>query len=207
MAHMDQVKLVIVGDGTVGKTLLISYVKDRFPAEYVPTVFDNYNAQVCVDGGAVQLGLWDTAGQEDYDRLRPLSYPNTDAFLVCFSVVSPPSCDNVRDKWVPELRYHAPRDVPVILVGTKADLRDDKGTCARLAEKRQRPVTREEGEALAHEVGAAAYLECSALTQVGLKDVYEEAVRAARRGRAEERSAAGRKHHFRCSIMRHAYSR
>merc|ERR1719488_385954 len=133
MAHMDQVKLVIVGDGTVGKTLLISYVKDRFPAEYVPTVFDNYNAQVCVDGGAVQLGLWDTAGQEDYDRLRPLSYPNTDAFLVCFSVVSPPSCDNVRDKWVPELRYHAPRDVPVILVGTKADLRDDKGPCARRA--------------------------------------------------------------------------
>jgi Ras-related C3 botulinum toxin substrate 1 len=51
-----------------------------------------------VDGKPISLGLWDTAGQEDYDRLRPLSYPQTDVFLVCFSIVSPPSYDNVLSK-------------------------------------------------------------------------------------------------------------
>jgi GTPase SAR1 family protein len=51
-----------------------------------------------VDGKTISLGLWDTAGQEDYDRLRPLSYPQTDVFLICFSLVSPPSYENVRTK-------------------------------------------------------------------------------------------------------------
>ena len=79
-------KLVIVGDGACGKTcLLIVFSKDQFPEVYVPTVFDSYSATVMTGGRPVNLGLWDTAGQEDYDRLRPLSYPQTDVFLICFS--------------------------------------------------------------------------------------------------------------------------
>ena len=78
--------------------LLSSYTQDRFPTEYVPTVFDNYSATVKVDGRMVTLGLWDTAGQEEYNRLRPLAYPNCDVFLIVFSVVEPSSFVNARKK-------------------------------------------------------------------------------------------------------------
>lgn len=75
----------------------------------------------------VELALWDTAGQEDYDRLRPLSYPDTDVILMCFSVDSPDSLENIPEKWTPEVKHFCP-NVPIILVGNKKDLRNDPAT-------------------------------------------------------------------------------
>ena len=176
---MQTLKCVVVGDGAVGKTcLLISYTTNQFPADYVPTVFDNYAVTVMIGDEPYTLGLFDTAGQEDYDRLRPLSYPSTDVFLVCFSVISPPSFENVKEKWFPEVHHHCP-GVPCLVVGTQIDLRDDKVIIEKLQRQRLRPITSEQGSRLARELKAVKYVECSALIQRGLKNVFDEAIVAA----------------------------
>eukprot|EP00005_Dracoamoeba_jomungandri_P005664 CAMPEP_0174251390 /NCGR_PEP_ID=MMETSP0439-20130205/1225_1 /TAXON_ID=0 /ORGANISM="Stereomyxa ramosa, Strain Chinc5" /LENGTH=198 /DNA_ID=CAMNT_0015331683 /DNA_START=72 /DNA_END=668 /DNA_ORIENTATION=+ len=176
MSDVQEVKCVVVGDGAVGKTcMLISYTENKFPTEYVPTVFDNYEAQILVEGQEVKFSLWDTAGQEGYARIRTLSYPKTDIFLLCFSLVNPYSFENVKETWKPELNHHCPH-VPIILVGTKIDLRDDPKTIGELQKNGQQPVTPEQGQRLAQEIGAIKYLECSALTKKGLKNVFDNAL-------------------------------
>ncbi|EMP26551.1 Ubiquitin-like modifier-activating enzyme 1 [Chelonia mydas] len=179
-------KLVIVGDGACGKTcLLIVFSKDQFPEVYVPTVFENYVADIEVDSKQVELALWDTAGQEDYDRLRPLSYPDTDVILMCFSIDSPDSLENIPEKWTPEVKHFCP-NVPIILVGNKKDLRNDEHTRRELAKMKQEPVKPEEGRDMANRISAFGYLECSAKTKDGVREVFEMATRAAlqaKRGR------------------------
>jgi Ras-related C3 botulinum toxin substrate 1 len=155
----------------------MAYSTNKIPEDYIPTVFDNYHCYVRVDENVVNLQLWDTAGQEDYDRLRPLSYPQTDVFLICFSVVSPSSFENVTSKWCPEIKHHCP-DAPILLIGTKIDLREDKEALQALADSSHSPIKREQGQKLANKIRAVKYLECSALTQRGLKQVFDESVRA-----------------------------
>ncbi|KAK5577825.1 hypothetical protein RB653_002773 [Dictyostelium firmibasis] len=175
---MQNIKCVIVGDGSVGKTcMLISYTTNGFPSEYIPTVFDNYCANLMLDGKPYSIGLWDTAGQEDYDRLRPLSYPYTDVFLICFSIISSASLENVTTKWYPEITHHAP-GVPIILVGTKQDIRNDKESIGKLRERNIELVPYEKGLQKAKEINAI-YLEASALTQIGLKNVFDQCIRSA----------------------------
>jgi len=175
-----RIKLVVVGDGAVGKTcLLISFATGEFPVEYVPTVFENYSAKMKINDKAVFLHLWDTAGQEDYDRLRPLSYPDSDIVLLCFSTTSKNSYDSVLEKWHPEIKHYLP-NTPVILVGTKVDLRDSKQEDPN-AEKTEY-VTKEEGEQLSHEIGAVQYMEVSAKAACdsgggGLQQVFLECVK------------------------------
>ena len=114
-----QLKIVVVGDCSVGKTsLLLSYVNDASPGEHIPTIYDNYVANHVIDGMPVQLNLWDTAGLEEYNQVRQMSYPETDVFLLCFSVTSYLSLENAETKWFPEIRQSCPA-TPIILVATK----------------------------------------------------------------------------------------
>jgi len=126
----------------------------------------------------VALALWDTAGQADYDRLRPLSYPQTNIFLMCFSLISRSSFNNIKTKWVLEITHHCPT-IPYILVGMKLDLKDDVATIERLRENKEEPLRSTEGEALAKSIGAIKYMECSALKQTGLALLFNEAMKIA----------------------------
>ena len=163
----------------------------------VPTVFENYVTDCRVDGKSVQLALWDTAGQEDYERLRPLAYSKAHVLLIGFSVDTPDSLDNVKHKvcqsdaplqsikrltasfqWVEEANERCP-DVPIILVGLKKDLREDPMAQEEMRKKSLRFTTENDGITAAREIGARKYLECSSLTGEGVDDVFEAATRAA----------------------------
>ncbi len=119
------------------------FSKGTFPEVYVPTVFENYVADVEVDGKRVELALWDTAGQEDYDRLRPLSYPDSHVILICFSIASPDSLENVQEKWISEV-LHFCAGLPLLLIGCKKDLRDDPKLVDDLQKMNQKPVSSEQ---------------------------------------------------------------
>jgi Rho family, other len=160
----------------------------------VPTVFENYVTDCRVDGKSVQLALWDTAGQEDYERLRPLAYSKAHVILIGFSIDTPDSLDNVKHKvgflypiaaanadflqWVEEANERCP-NVPIILVGLKKDLREDPVAIEEMRKKSQHFVSTREATEIGHEIGARKYLECSSLTGEGVDDVFEAATRAA----------------------------
>eukprot|EP00729_Bicosta_minor_P008444 gene8444-8919_t len=174
-----RLKVVIVGDGACGKTsLLISFSEKRFPTESVPTVFENYVADIDHNGGSVELALWDTSGAEDYDRMRPLSYPDADIVIICYSIVEPDTFENVPEKWVPEVRHFCP-GVPYILVGCKSDARTERLSLKDLASKGQKPVPARDSQNMAAKIGALDYIECSAKESIGVHNVFHRAVSAA----------------------------
>lgn len=162
-------KIVVVGDGAVGKTcLLISYVQRRFPTDYVPTVFENYVTRIQgPQNKIIELALWDTAGQEEYSRLRPLSYSEVDILLVCYAANNPTSLQNVDDLWFPEVTHFCP-DVPIMLVGLKSDLYANDDT-SNLVDPR-------EAESLALKLGAFSHIQCSAKTRNNVELVFTTAM-------------------------------
>jgi small GTP-binding protein len=176
--------------------MMMSYTTNSFPTDYIPTIFDNYSANMMCDDKIVNLSLWDTAGQEDYDRLRPLSYPQTDVFMVCASVISPSSFENVANKWIPEIKHYAP-DAQIVLVGTKIDLRDNRDLIERLSERGLRPVSTSDGAAVAKSIGAVKYVEASALSMVGVAEAFDAIVRSV----VMPAKKSKKNKHGKCSIL------
>ncbi|GAB0100836.1 hypothetical protein DMENIID0001_169310 [Sergentomyia squamirostris] len=162
--------IVVVGDGHVGKTsLLYAYTDGSFNEFYQATIYDKEEITLTVDNITYAVQLHDTAGQEDYDKIRQQFYKKADAFLLCYSIAERTSFDNIQLKWIPELRHVQP-NIPIVLVATKADTRTVHS------------VTTTEGLSLQRKINSNTFIECSAKMSHNVQLVIEEAVRAAVNG-------------------------
>jgi small GTP-binding protein len=162
---MSRSKVLIVGDGAIGKTCLISQWTNQTidwndsEPEYEPTTFNNFILEWDhPTEGQIQVEMWDTAGQEAFEQLRKLSYPGTDIYLVGYACNERSSLNNIQHKWLLELKEVDP-DPWFILVGTKCDLRAaDSG----------KAVPQEDAEKVAKECDACAFVDTSAKTREGM---------------------------------------
>merc|ERR1711936_214491 len=171
-------KLCIIGDGNTGKTALLYRFKNKtFDEKYEPTIFETESHTCEFDNKKVNLSLWDTAGQEEFDRIRVLAYDKTDILLITCCAVSRISYRNVKDLWLKELEKNKSKftNAAIVLVGTKCDL---KGVAEARDNPEDKDVTKAEGEQLARDIGATCYIETSAKTGDGIKELFEEAIRA-----------------------------
>lgn len=176
-----QRKIVILGDGACGKTSLLNvFTRGYFPQVYEPTVFENYVHDIFVDNKSIKLSLWDTAGQEEFDRLRSLSYSDTHTIMLCFSIDSRDSLENIKNKWVGEIADHC-EGVKLVLVALKCDLRNEQEDENNNVQNNRRKdlITYEEGLNMAKSIGALRYLECSAKKNRGVNEAFTEAARCA----------------------------
>lgn len=164
------IKACLVGDKEVGKTAMVmSYKVNKFLGDYVPTAYDIYAVETQFNGRNLCINIMDLSGGDGFAKMRAIAYRGTQVFIMCFSLTNRASFENVRAKWRPELGAIAPR-APIVLVGTKADLKS-KGAA----------VSDGEARSMASQIGAFAYVECSTLTQQGLRAVFDAACQAARR--------------------------
>ncbi|KAL9114927.1 MAG: hypothetical protein Q9227_001170 [Pyrenula ochraceoflavens] len=140
----------------------------------------NYVHDIFVDGTHLELSLWDTAGQEEFDRLRSLSYDDTQAIMLCFSVDNADSLENVATKWMAEIAEHC-QGAKLVLVALKCDLREDqeKEDGEDGGSHTKRPVSYSQGLEVAKRIGALRYLECSAMKNRGVNEAFTEAARVA----------------------------
>ncbi|KAL3248574.1 hypothetical protein ABHI18_011989 [Aspergillus niger] len=196
-------KMVLLGDGACGKTSALNVF-----TRGEPTVFENYvhgnspsykdrarmltfAQDIFVDNVHMELSLWDTAGQEEFDRLRALSYEDTHVIMLCFSVDSRDSFENVASKWIEEISENC-AGVKLVLTALKCDLRKDE-----FLNDNPNAITYEEGLAKAKEIGAVKYLECSAVQNRGIMETFYEAAKVALEVKTQGSNGSGE----RCVIL------
>jgi len=166
-----EIKLVAVGDGAVGKTSLLTVLKgDAFPERYIPTIFENYTQSYSQDGQQYSLHIWDTPGQDEYDRLRPISYQDAKVILLCFSLDKRQSFLNLNERWIMEVKYYC-KDAKIILVGTKLDLRENGNP---------NHISDEEARQFCTEHKFASFIACSPKTGAGVTEVFPAVVAASK---------------------------
>ncbi len=169
-------KLVVVGDACCGKSALLNtFLGHKFTDIYSPTTFESYSSTMDINKYRIDLTIWDTSGKPEYDSVRPLSYNEITTALICYDISQPQTLQSVLNKWYTEVRKHCP-NCPIILVGCKMDLRSNIQVMAELSKDRRIPVSHDKGAKAATQIGAAAYVECSARTSpTTVQEVFEMA--------------------------------
>lgn len=174
------VQCVVLGEGAVGKSALtIRSIKGHFIDEYDPTIEDAYSKSITVDDKVFQLDVLDTAGQEEYSAMREMYLETGEAFVVVYAVNNRDSFEGIQDTFVPlieRVKDAAAKDVPIVLVGNKCDLDDE------------REIPRDEGAAYARRIGAQ-FLETSACTGVNVPAIFETVIRLVVAAREREANA------------------
>eukprot|EP01105_Mastigella_eilhardi_P025791 TRINITY_DN7139_c0_g1_i1.p1 TRINITY_DN7139_c0_g1~~TRINITY_DN7139_c0_g1_i1.p1 ORF type:complete len:205 (+),score=64.38 TRINITY_DN7139_c0_g1_i1:60-617(+) len=161
----QSVKVVVLGDGGVGKSALtIRFVKGTFVESYDPTIEDSYRKQVDIMGHPVVLEILDTAGNDQFKLMRDLYLKNSEAFVVVYSVISKATFKDINETVESIQRAKAGEKVHIVLVGNKSDLAS------------QRQVTTEEGQQLAEELHTL-FIETSAKNNTGVDDIYTTVVK------------------------------
>ena len=181
---MKSIKLVAIGDDDESNSkesktsLLITYTTHSPPGENIPRTMEDTSIDVSFEDQNISLMLRDIACQEEYKKLRPFSYPQTDIFLICFSLISPTSYNHVYDLWKPEIAEHCP-DTPIILVGLSGNLREEFEDSDEDKQEGMEPISSSKGIELKEKIGARAYIECSCEKQIHINDAFDIAIKVA----------------------------
>lgn len=181
-------KIVMSGDGSCGKTSCLNvFTKGFFPDVYEPTIFENYVHEIYVDGKQITLSLWDTAGQEEYENIRSLSYSDSNVILLCYSIDSKDSLENIESKWKEEVEVYGEKSADIVLMALKCDLRQLENKNNNIVNPntirnsstniKNKYITYEEGLQVAKNIGAVRYLECSAKLNKGVNEAFTEVSR------------------------------
>jgi Ras-related C3 botulinum toxin substrate 1 len=203
MKSKNSVKVLVVGDPAVGKSYLMAlYCDNTLLNNYNPTIFDNFTAIVKDRHSKdIELTIYDTPGHDDYYSLRQLTYlDDVDVILLCFGVDSSTTFKNIREKWYSEVRFHYP-NTPIVIIGTKIDVRDNRDK-KQLTQQNEKIISYREGTALAKELNAVNYLECSTFSKIGVSRVFDEAINAAL-GEPKNNSMTDRSSSRRFGLLKH----
>ncbi|XP_045467745.1 ras-like GTP-binding protein RhoL [Harmonia axyridis] len=163
-----KIRITVVGDGGIGKTsMLIAYKDKTFDdSQYIPTVFDVYSMTVPINQEDYTIILSDTAGQEEFDKLRKFAYKNVDVFILCYATNERNSFENVRTQWNPEIKHSCPH-AKIVLAGTKAD------------DVQNSQVLESEGKKLAKIIKADGFIQNSAKSRYNIDETFAKAISVA----------------------------
>lgn len=178
---MREYKIVILGSGGVGKSALtVQFVQGIFVEKYDPTIEDSYRKQVEVDGQQCMLEILDTAGTEQFTAMRDLYMKNGQGFILVYSITAQSTFNDLQDLREQILRVKDTDDVPMVLVGNKCDLEDE------------RVVGKDLGKQLAQQFNCS-FMETSAKAKINVNDIFNDLVQQINKKSPEKKTSKKKK--------------